>query len=92
MEYGHCLRCLFMLSACLLHIVLYIFFINIGCASTTTLYYLSVMYITVYIMSFNSNCRILAAELNYSLQVYHPFDLATIIKTIHCTERVQTTY
>ena len=23
------------------------------------------MYVTVYIMSFNSNCRILAAELNY---------------------------
>ena len=22
----------------------------------------------------------------------NPFDLATIIKTIHCTERVQTTY
>ena len=51
-----------MLSACLLHIFLYIFFINIGCA---TLYYLSMMYVTVYIVSFNSNCRILAAELNY---------------------------
>ena len=35
---------------------------NIGCG---TLYYLSMMYVTVYIMSFNSNCRILAAELNY---------------------------
>ena len=51
-----------MLSACLLHIFLYIFFINIGCA---TLYNLSMMYVTVYIISFNSNCRILAAELNY---------------------------
>ena len=53
---------LFMLSTCLLHIFLYIFFINIGCA---TLYHLSLMYVTVYNMSFNSNCRILAAELNY---------------------------
>ena len=53
---------LFMLSACLLHIFLYIFFINIGCA---TLYYLSMMYVTVYVMSFNSNCCILAAEQNY---------------------------
>ena len=47
---------------CLLHISLYIFFINIGCA---TLYHLSMMYVTVYNVSFNSNCRILAAELNY---------------------------
>ena len=53
---------LFMLSTCLLHIFLYIFFINIGCA---TLYHLSLMYVTVYNMSFNSNCRILAAELKY---------------------------
>ena len=53
---------LFMLSMCLLHIFLYIFFINIECA---TLYHLSMMYVTVYDMSFNSNCRILAAELNY---------------------------
>ena len=53
---------IFMLSTCLLHIFLYIFFINIGCA---TLYYFSMMYVTVYIMSFNSNCRILAAKLNY---------------------------
>ena len=53
---------LFMLSTCLLPIFLYIFFINIGCA---TLYYLSMMYVTVYNMSFDSNCRILAAELNY---------------------------
>ena len=45
-----------------LGIFLYIFFINIGCA---TLYHLSMMYVTVYNMSFNSNCRILAAELNY---------------------------
>ena len=35
---------------------------NIGCA---TLYDLSMMYVTVCNMSFNSNCRILAAELNY---------------------------
>ena len=53
---------LFMFSICLLHIFLYIFFINIGCA---TLCHLSMMYITVYNMSFNSNCRILAEELNY---------------------------
>ena len=53
---------LFMLNTCLLHIFLYIFFINIGCA---TLYHLSMMYETVYNMSFNSNCRILAAELKY---------------------------
>ena len=53
---------LFMLSTCLLHIFLGIFFINIGCA---TLYHLSIMYVTVFNMSFNSNCRILAAELNY---------------------------
>ena len=53
---------LFMLSTCLLHIFLYYIFINIGCA---TLYHLSMMYVTVYNMSFNSNCRILAAELNY---------------------------
>ena len=51
-----------MLSTCLLHIFLYIFFINIGCA---TLYHLSMMYVAVYNMSFNSNCRILAAELKY---------------------------
>ena len=56
------LTLLFMLSTCLLDIFLYIFFINIGCA---TLYHLSMMYVTVYNMSFNSNCRILAAELNY---------------------------
>ena len=35
----------------LLHIFLYIFFINIGC---TTLYHLSMMYVTVYNMSFNT--------------------------------------
>ena len=57
---------LFMLSTCLLHIFLYIFFINIGCA---TLYHLSMMYVTVYNMSFNSNCRILAAELNYRFTI-----------------------
>ena len=64
--YGHCVHCLFMWSACLLdyctYSFLYILFISIGCA---TLYYLSMMYVTVYNMSFNSNCRILAAELNY---------------------------
>ena len=54
---------LFMLSTCLLHIFFYYIFINIGCA---TLYHLSMMYVTVYNMSFNSNCRILATELNYS--------------------------
>ena len=43
---------LFMLSTCLLHIFLGIFFINIGCA---TLYHLSMMYVTVYNMSFNSS-------------------------------------
>ena len=43
------------------HILVYIFFINIGCA---TLYYLSMMYVTVYIV-ICSNCRILAVELNY---------------------------
>ena len=57
---------LFMLSTCLLHILLYIFFINIGCA---TLYHLSMMYVTVYNTSFNSNCRILAAELNYRFTI-----------------------
>ena len=59
---------LFMLSTCLtlLHIFLYIFFINIGCA---TLYHLSMMYVTVYNMSFNSNCRILAAYLNYRITI-----------------------
>ena len=57
---------LFMSSTCLLNIFLYIFFINIGCA---TLYHLSMMYVTVYNMSFNSNCRILAAELNYRFTV-----------------------
>ena len=36
--------------------------INIGCA---TLYHLSMMYITVYNLSINSNYRFLAAELNY---------------------------
>ena len=54
---------LFMLSACLLYFAhILIYFINIGCA---TLYYLSMMYVTVYVMSFNSNCSILAAELKY---------------------------
>ena len=36
--------------------------INIGC---TTLYHLSMMYITVYNLSININYRILAVELNY---------------------------
>ena len=36
--------------------------INIGCP---TLHHLSMMYITVYNLSINSNNRILAAELNY---------------------------
>ena len=53
-------------NMCLLHIFLYIFFINIGCA---TLYHLSMMYVTAYNMSFNSNCRILAAELNYRFTI-----------------------
>ena len=53
---------LFMLSMFLLHIFLYIFFIIIRSA---TLYHLSMMYVTVYSMSFNSNCRVLAMELNY---------------------------
>ena len=39
-----------------------IFFIDIGCA---TLYFLSMMYVTVYNMLYNSNRHILAAELNY---------------------------
>ena len=39
----------------------------IGCA---TLYYLSIMYVTDYVMSFNSNCRILVAELNYRFTVF----------------------
>ena len=43
--HGLCLiTLLFMLSMCLLHIFLYIFFIYIGCA---TLYHLSVMYVTL---------------------------------------------
>ena len=33
---------------------------------TIGLYHFSMMHVTVYNMSFNSNCRILAAELNYS--------------------------
>ena len=33
------------------------------------LYHLSMMYVTVYNMSFNSNCCILAAELNYRFTV-----------------------
>ena len=41
--------------------------IHIGCA---TLYHLSMMYVTVYNMSFNSNCRILAAELNYRFTLF----------------------
>ena len=55
-----------MLSTYLLHTFLYIFFINIGCA---TQYHLSMMYVTVYNVLFNSNCRILAAELNYRFTV-----------------------
>ena len=58
---------LFMLSTCLLHIFLYIYFINIGCA---TLYYISMMYVAVNNMSFNINCRILAAELNYRFTAF----------------------
>ena len=57
---------LFMLSTCLLHIFLYIFFINIGCA---TLYYLSMMYVTVYIMSFNSIGR--GAKLQVYQKLFH---------------------
>ena len=53
---------LFMLSTCLLHIFLYIFFINIGCA---TLYHLSMMYVTVLYICHLIITRILAAELNY---------------------------
>ena len=41
--------------------LLYIFLIIIGCA---TLYYLSIMNITVYNLLFNCNCRILATDLN----------------------------
>ena len=48
------------------HILIYIFFKNIGCA---TLYHLSIMYVTVYNMSFNSDCCILAAELNYRFTI-----------------------
>ena len=44
------------------HILIYIFFINIGCA---TLFHLTMMYVTLYNMSLNSNCHILAAKLNY---------------------------
>ena len=43
--------------------------INIGCA---TLYHLSMTYITVYNLSINSNCRILAAELNYMFTLETP--------------------
>ena len=76
---------LFMLSTCLLHIFLYIFFINIGCA---TLYHLSMMYVTVYNMSFNSNCRILAAELNYRFtNCYYTLNQ---LNSIHCLFWVQT--
>ena len=60
-----------MLSTCLLHIFLYIFFINIGCA---TLYHLSMIYVTVYNMSFNSNCCILAEELNYRFTIFFDVD------------------
>ena len=76
---------LFMLSTCLLHIFLHIFFINIGCA---TLYHLSMMYVTVYNMSFNSNCHILAVELNYRFTntvmatVYTRYHAATYISYI----------
>ena len=55
------------------HILIYIFFINIGCA---TLYHLSMMYVTVYNMSFNSNCHILAAELNYRFTIIYDNDIA----------------
>ena len=48
----------------LLHIFLYIFFINIGCV---TLYYLSMMYVTVYNMSINSNSYFVRGA---KLQVY----------------------
>ena len=40
--------------------------INIGCA---TLYHLSMTYITVYNLLINSNCRILAVQLNYRFTV-----------------------
>ena len=73
---------LFMLSTCLLHIFLYIFFINVGCA---TLYHLSMMYVTVYNMSFNSNCRILSAELNYrftKLLTLLPVIIITLLKIL----------
>ena len=74
---------LFMLSACLLHIFLYIFLINIGCA---TLYYVAMYYVTVYVMSFNSNCRILPAELNYRFTISFPHRLnasmASLLKTL----------
>ena len=59
---GHCLRCYSCWVCVYCTYFLYIFFINIGCA---TLYQLFMMYVTVYNMSFNSNCRILAPELNY---------------------------
>ena len=43
--------------------------------------YLSMMYVTVYNMSFNNNCRILAAELNYRFtQLKY---LATLFFSLH---------
>ena len=48
-------------------VLLYIFFINIG---RDPLYHLSITYITVYNFSFNSNCRIMATELNYRFTVF----------------------
>ena len=74
---------LFMLNTCLLRIFLYIFFINIGCA---TLYRLSMMYVTFYIMSFNSNCRILAAKLNYRFTKTH------ISSPVSCSYRPKIVY
>ena len=72
------------LSMCLLHIFLYIFFINIGCA---TLYHLSMMYVTVYDMSFNSNCRILAAKLNYRFTKIFFCEISDFPQTLKATTK-----
>ena len=63
------------------HILIYIlhYFINIGCA---TLYYLSMMYVTVYSMSFNCNCRILAVELNYRFTTHNYRKFTKIIPLV----------
>ena len=64
----------------IVHILIYRFFVNIGWA---TLYHLSMMYVTVYNLTFNSNCQILPAELNYRFTIIYNNKLNFTLYLVH---------